>query len=87
MGGSKRDDNPFAIAVLCAQHHTGGRDSAHGTAYAGAAQKEIIHRKAMLRRPVFIWNRLFAFMEEYDLPVDEASNQLLRLAGQYGEVP
>lgn len=86
MGGAKRDDSPWAVAVLCSQHHT-GQESAHDAAHASRESKELFHREVMLRRPIHGWNTILAFMEEHglDLEANAVREYILELAHKYGE--
>lgn len=69
MGGSKRNDAPFHVAILCHAHHNMGVPCAHDAEHWTPAFQAQLQRHVKKTRKPDEWTALWAYMREKNHPL------------------
>ena len=67
-GGSKRNDDPRYVAVLCARHHNMGSPCAHDAEHWNRDFQARLQIHVVTSRTTVEWETLWAYMEEKGHP-------------------
>lgn len=69
MGGGKRNDHPFFVAILCHAHHNTGVPCAHDAEHWNRSFQAALQRHVKKTRKPDEWTAIWAYMHEKGHPL------------------